>query len=368
MKHIRIGIAASDAEKKKTLASFLARERGFELTGNALLCDVLVFVSEEPGDDFTAFAKEWTHAEIPLLLICGKPDFNVMQQAVRAGVRQVLGWPLDGGDFLAAVRGLVSQEARRESAPAGPVRRETRIVTVFGTKGGIGKTTVAVNLAAALARMGKKVAVVDLDLQFGDVGVFFDIDPADTIAELAQENDFSAEKVESYLRLHPSGVSILCAPRSPENAEAVSASHIERILGAIRPDFDYIILDTPPAFNDVTITALEQSDRVLYLITLDISTLRNAKISLGILGSLGQREKTNIVVNREAESIITLRDAEKIVRSPVFCRIPSDWKTATLSLNRGIPFVLDMPNTKLSAALYSLARLVGLPEQHKKAE
>lgn len=374
MEMIKVFLISSAREISKKIKDMLDGEDSIVFTGmaepgadalNQILQktpDIVLLYPEKPDEDITGLVRK-IYLSLPycsLILICEQSEFTTLQQAVKAGVRNVLKWPFERRELEENIRYLYStEEIRIKSKPRQQqaAQWKSQVITVFGTKGGIGKTTISVNLAAALARMGKKVAVIDLDLQFGDVGVFFDIDTKDSICELVSENNFEADKIRSYMQLHQSGVSVLCAPKSPEYAEAVSSEHIEKIIRGVRPHFDYVIIDTPPIFNDNTLTALEHSNEIYLILTLDISTLRNAKISMGILDSLQNRQKTKIIVNREVENIISLKDAEKILKAPVFSRIPSDWKTATMSLNKGIPFVIDYPKTKISAAVYQLARL-----------
>jgi pilus assembly protein CpaE len=375
MNMINVSIISPSQEKTKYLKAALNNADGINIAGisdsgtkavDKIILqapDIVLFSPERPEEDISDIVRR-LYISLPacsLILICGQADFSTLQQAVKAGVRNVLKWPLEAGELEDNIHYLYNVEALRlkNKPQENYTKWQSQVVTVFGTKGGIGKTTISVNLATALARMGKRVAILDLDLQFGDVGVFFDIDTKDSIAELVSENNFEIDKIKSYMQLHRSGVSVLCAPKSPEYAEAVTAEHVERIVASIRPHFDFVVIDTPPSFNDITITALEHSDLILFILTLDVSTLRNAKISMGILDSLQNREKTKIIVNREVENIISLKDAEKIIKSQVFGRIPSDWKTATMSLNKGVPFVIDMPGTKISAALYNLAKQTG---------
>lgn len=370
MNMIQVFIISPSKPKIQTLSTLLRNSEDIRVAGASeggktaldkiisIAPDVVLFLPEDSGEDVSSIVQK-IYISLPKcspILICEQTDFSALQQAVKAGVRNILKWPLEPNELENSIHYLYQVESIRSKNQPAETSYHARVLTVFGTKGGIGKTTISVNLAASLARMGKKVALLDLDLQFGDVGVFFDIDTTDSISELVSENNFEPGKIRSYMKLHQSGVSVLCAPKSPEYAEAVSAEQIGKIIDGIRPCFDYIIIDTPPIFDDKTITALEHSDTILFVLTLDVSTLRNAKISMGILNSLQNREKVKIIVNREVESIISVKDAEKVIKLPVFCRIPSDWKTATMSLNKGVPFVLDMPNVKISAAVYDLAR------------
>ena len=293
------------------------------------------------------------------LIISENIEIETYKQAIRAGVKSVMQWPVEQKQLLENIK-LAANIEKMRSSTFGPGTNNmswgSKVVTVFGTKGGIGKTTLAVNLAVKLSQNKKKVALIDLDLQFGDVNVFLDIEPKDTLSELVQEsNSFDIETIKNYMVLHSSGINILCSPKSPEYAEAITPSHIERIINTLRPFYDYIIIDTPPVFNECTLTAIEISTRVLFVIALDISTLRNAKISMNLLESLQQIEKVNLIVNREVESIITINDTEKIMGGKITARIPADWKTATAALNKGVPFVNGYPNSKMSSVVSDLA-------------
>ncbi len=157
------------------------------------------------------------------------------------------------------------------------------------------------------------------------------------------------------MALHSSGVSVLCAPKSPEYADLITGDHIEKIINTIRPYFDYVIIDTAPSYNDCSIVAIENSNFVLFVISLDISTLRNARISADVFETLNQKDKMRVIVNRDHESGITLKDAEKVLGCKMFMRIQSDWKTAISALNKGVPVVIDAPRTTIGQQFAQLA-------------
>jgi pilus assembly protein CpaE len=373
MEKIKVLISADSDSRRYDLKSTLTNEEiaivAVAKTGPAvldkaasLLPEAVVILGSSVNQDYVELAER-IYMSLPstiVLLLLENPTLEAIDKAMQAGVRKVMEWPCDGKMLVDAIRLLNNVEKMRaNNNRQHRVTWESRVITVFGTKGGIGKTTTAVNLAVALAGNGSKVAILDLDLQFGDIGVFLDMEPKDSISELVQErNSFDIDTIKSFMVLHSSGVSVLTAPRSPEYAEIVTAEHVEKIINTIRPFFDYVIIDTPPAFNDATLVAIESSNLVLFVITLDISTLRNAKISSEIFQNLNQKDKVRVVVNRELDSGISVKDAQRVLGSDVFFRIHSDWKTAIGSLNKGIPVVLDAPRTVLADEFRKLAAKV----------
>jgi len=169
----------------------------------------------------------------------------------------------------------------------------------------------------------------------------------------------SIDLLRSYMAIHSSGVHVLCAPKSPEFAELISADTVKTILSQLRTYYDYVIIDTPPSFNEVTLSAIEASTTVLFVTGLDISILKNSKLSLSVLNSLQQIDKVKVIVNRAVNiGSITLDDIQKLIDSPIWAKIPSDYKTAVTALNLGVPFVTGAPKSELSQAVSSVAALL----------
>ncbi len=297
-----------------------------------------------------------------VILLLEQMSVDTLQQAVRIGAHNVTEFPTSEKQFAEYIKTVYSSETTRLQAlnEKSSLSWMSRVITVFGSKGGLGKTTIATNLAVKLASSKKKVALIDLDLQFGDVHVFLDIDPKDTIAEMVQEvHTPNIDTVRSYMVVHSSGVHVLCAPKSPEYADVVSAEKVQSLISLLRSYYDFVIIDTPPTFNEVALTAIESSATVLFVTGLDISILKNSKLSMSILDSLQQRDKIKVLVNRAVEiNTITLNDVQKILNCPIWARIPSDYKVAVSALNRGMPIVNLSPKTKLSQSLSDIAGLL----------
>ncbi|WP_186842231.1 AAA family ATPase [Acetobacterium fimetarium] len=295
-----------------------------------------------------------------VIFLCDYFDGSMIEEVMLAGVRKVLQLPIDVKILMENIEIAYNiEKSRLENADLTTANMQSRIITVFGAKGGIGKTTIAVNLAVLLAKMGKKVAIIDADLQFGDVNVYFDIDPKDTIAELSQGKDSgNIDAIKRIMALHFSGVSVVCAPKSPEYAEYVTATIVETMINTMRPYYDYVLVDTAPQFNDVTMAAIENANLVLLVAAPDISTLRNTKISLNILESLQQREKTEIIVNRLTKGMISIKDMQRVLGVQVKNTIALDFKIAANCHNKGLPIVLDSPKSEIGKDLVKLAKNV----------
>lgn len=297
-----------------------------------------------------------------VILVAENLDIKTMQTAVKVGCHNITELPSTPKEFSDYIKTVYNNETMRIKSLSEneALLWSSTVITVFGAKGGIGKSTIAANLAVKLAEKRKKVALVDLDLQFGDLHIYLDIEPKDTIIELVQ--DFKSPNIDlvrSYMNVHSSGVHLLCAPKSPEYAELVSAEKVQGLLGLLRNYYDYVIVDTAPSFSEVNMTAIESSSIIFFVTGLDISILRNSKISVSILESLKQTDKIRIVVNRAMDmNSITINDVQRIIGYPIWAKLPSDYKVAVNALNRGIPFITGAPKSKLSESITGLANIL----------
>lgn len=371
MEKIKVMIVGSNDSKIYELKSDLTHEdiavMGFSKQGAgamekalSLNPNVLLIQCEEEYEEAVEFA-ETVYIKMPsccVIMLCDKLEVNIIEKAMLAGVRKVLQRPIDTIALIENIKlAYYVERTRAQNFSTSNTVLQSRVITVFGTKGGIGKTTIAVNLAVLLAQMGKKTAIIDTDLQFGDVNVLLDLDTKDTIAELAQDRNASdIDAIKRFTMLHYSGVSVLCAPKSPEYAEYVTAKHIETIINTMRPHYDYLIIDTTPLFNDATLVAIENANIVLLVSALDISTLRNTKICLNIMESIQQRDKVELVINRITDGIITLKDVKRVLDTQIKNGISLDYKTALASHNKGIPIVIEAPRTKIAQELNQIAK------------
>lgn len=293
---------------------------------------------------------------VSVVLVRDKLDTTVLANAMKAGARDVV----DVED-TASLTSAVERARELWTALRGPsgAQQLGRVITVFSPKGGVGKTTMAVNLALALTERGaRRVCLVDLDLAFGDVAIALQLFPSHTIADAVPlgEADLDFSGLQALLTPHSAGLTTLVAPVEPGAAETIPASLVTRIIEILRENFDFVVIDTPPAFDDQVLAAFDLSDAVVLLATLDIPALKNLKLTLETLDLLNYpRERWKIVLNRSDSKVgLAISEVEKTLRTPITAQVPSS-RDVPASINRGVPIILDDPKHPVSAAIREFA-------------
>ncbi len=288
-------------------------------------------------------------------------DVNLLTQALRAGIREVV--PAGDGTALAAACQRSYEVSMRllSSAPPGAEayhRRDGQIVTVFAAKGGCGKTTFAINLAVALARQSdRRVCIVDLDLAFGDVAISVQLDPAKTIVDaLPMAGHLDETGASSLLTPYQPNLEMLLAPTTPGDAEKIPPSLIGELLVVLRTIFDFVVVDTPAQFSEHVLTAMDSSAHHVLLTTPDVPALKNLRITLDMLDLLSYpRQIRSVVLNRSDSKVgLTHEDVERVVRWPISAHIPSS-RDVPVSINKGVPLVTASPGHPASQAIARFA-------------
>jgi pilus assembly protein CpaE len=285
---------------------------------------------------------------------------DVFAQAMQVGIGAVV-----AADDQPALNTALSRARGTWEAihgPTNPGERDGRVFTVFSPKGGVGKTTMSVNLSVALARTRAEVCVVDLDLAFGDVAITMQVIPDRTITDAAEsENDLDYSLLKELLTRHESGISILAAPTHPEGRDLVTASLARRVIQTLRRHFDYVVIDTPPGFDDQVLGAFDETDELVVVATLDVPTIKNTKVAMETLDLLHLiPNNRHLVLNRADEEVgLSLANVEEILGMPVEVSLPSSTAVASAT-NHGRPIVLAKPDHPVSKALDAFAlRLAG---------
>jgi len=335
--------------------------------------DVLVVACGEPSDEAVAFIRSACDRRPgrPVVVMTGAAENGNVARVFEAGADDLIRlteedwWSSDDlSQHLAFV--LEKAVARRAGTPTATTDGG-RLICVLGPKGGIGKTLTASNLSASLVERGASVTVVDVDLQFGDVGLALGLRPDRTIYDLARSaGSIDAEKLDAYLATHESGVRALLAPTRPDQAGVVTPDLLATVYPVLRSMSDYVIVDTPPGFTPEVITSIDSSSDVCLVGMLDSLSLKNTKLGLETLELMGYaEERMRLVLNRADSRVgITPADVAEIVGRTPDVLIPSA-RDITRSVNEGIPIVRAQPRSEAARAFRSLAALYGQGENGK---
>jgi pilus assembly protein CpaE len=313
-----------------------------------------------------------------LLLHAGSVN-GLSRRALEAGAEDVVALPVaDGEPTSPADRDRVSHEllvalekgvARRRRATDGPRVAQGRMIVVVGPKGGVGKTVVSSNLAALLAEAGERVALVDLDLQFGDIGLVMGLPPTATIYDLVTSGgSLDAEKLGDYLTTHESGARVLQAPARPDQAATVDVEFLRQMFAVLRATEDWLVVDGGPGFPPEVIAAIDAATDVCVVGTVDAAALKNTKLGIETLDLMGVDPGTvKLVMNRADGRVgITPEDARAITGRDIDVLIPSHRDVAR-SANDGRPLVLSQPSSEPARAMRALAEsYMGVGEQARR--
>ncbi|MHB8918771.1 MAG: AAA family ATPase [Desulfocucumaceae bacterium] len=307
-----------------------------------------------------------------VVIVSIQAEQEYLRKAMAAGARDYLVKPFSSEELAGTIRKVNDYSKRRRlqvvngggsSLSRVPAREPGRIISFFSSKGGVGKTTAACNLAISLAQETRgKVALVDMDLQGGDISVFMNISAKGGLAEVVQEAEYTDPSLlETYFCPHMSGVRVMPAPSSPEQAELVTAAHAEGILKTLRDSYDYILVDTAAAISEITLACLEASDQIMVIINQDLPTLRHTRINLEILEKLNLTEKTKLILNKARTDGLKIKDLEKHVNFSITATLPDDSEVVLNSINKGHPFVLTRPSAEITQVFHKLSSLLAAP-------
>ncbi len=285
-------------------------------------------------------------------------DSGTTYKILQSGVHNILSQEIEPLSLIAELKGIYSNESNRILAleNTGTLTAKSKVILLFGPKDGVGKTTLAVNLAVKLAQKNNKVVVLDCDFQSGDVNAFLGMNPKSTVLELIQEqSNPNVDTIRQFLSLHLSGVNFLPNPHSPEYASSITARQVESIIAALRVYYDYVIVDTVSGFDDISASCIECASSILFVTGKDVPALHNAKKSLAVLGELSDKEKIRLIMGKSEGNRITQGDVSRVLGIPVWGVLPYDEKSAVTAANQGQPVVLGHPKSRISREISSMA-------------
>ena len=290
---------------------------------------------------------------------------DMILKSLRAGAREFLRIPISSEELRTVLDRVSDVLTKTVEAP----KKKGRMVSVFSSKGGCGTTFIATNIAAATA---SKTVLVDLNLHAGDLPLFLGLEAKYSIADMVEKRARLDEAlINSLVMPHSTNLSLLAAPLEADHADGIEPQHIFEVLQSLRDHFDYVVLDPQHTFDSITLAALDQSDEILLVLTLDIPAIRSTQRALEIFDKLGYpRKKTRIVVNRWSKQIdLDLRQVEKFLGEPVVGFVPSDYQTAVGSINLGTPLVQAEPTSKIALEIRRIAEQISMgvaPIDHSK--
>jgi len=385
---IKVLIVDDIPETRDHLSKLLGLEREIDVAGTAgsgeeaiqiameMRPDIIVMDINMPGMDGIA-ASEIISQRLPnspVIMMSVHGEAEHLKSAMLAGAREFLVKPFSADEFAMSIKRVYERElvrreqmqAAREAATptvtqaADGGAEDHQVIAVFSPKGGAGRTTIATNLALALKReTNQKVALIDANLQFGDVGVLLNLNPKNrSMLDAVEGGEPDKDIIESVMIDHSTGIRVLLAPPSPEGADLVTPPFLRKMVDILRQGHDWVIVDLPSGLNDHSLGVLDAADQILVVAALEITTIKNVRLFLEVADQLDyERSKLRLVINRsDAAQGIRIGDVEASIRRPIDGSIVSDGRLAVLAVNRGVPFVVSHPESPLSRDLISLAR------------
>jgi pilus assembly protein CpaE len=385
---IRVLVVDDIPETRDHLTKLLGFESDIEVVGSAasgreaiqmaskLHPDVVLMDINMPDMDGIAATEQLTTAApgsaVVMMSVQGEADY--LRRSMLAGAREFLVKPFSSDELTASIRQVSSREREKASRIGIPVAAVPGsgngadgdgglIVAIFSPKGGVGRTTVAVNLAvAAASELGKRVVLMDGSFQFGDVGVLLNLNPkSNSIADLVPILEAGEiDSIDTFVVDHTSGVRVLLAPPTPEMAETITPTIVKQTLDMLRRGHDLVIVDCTAFFNDTTLAILDAADVILTMLSLEITSIKNMRLFLEVADQLGyESSKVRLVLNR-ADSTLGIRvaDVEHSIGRKIDETIVSDGRSVVYALNRGIPFFVSNREAQVSQDILRLAKSV----------
>jgi pilus assembly protein CpaE len=340
---------------------------------------LVLIAANLPGvDGFTVVSRlrmeDGPSTHTPVILLLGENESGDRGKALRSGADDYLIKPFHPAELMARMRSLLSRYAPADAGPlpatrpapqvAAPAPRRAkepaRVIMFYGSKGGVGTTTIAINSAIALHKeLGRRVCLIDANLQFGDHRVFMDLGMDKlSVVDLATTQGFDLELIRHVLIKHESGIDLLLAPPSPEMAELVTSEHLPDIMNQLAMEYDYIILDVDKRLDEINLRLMDAANSLCVVMTADLPCLKNVRLVLEAASHLGYTdEKVKLILNRSnAFTGINVKNAESALKRRIDFQIVNEYRTAIGALNSGAPFMYTKWDSALGRSVMDLVK------------
>ena len=337
----------------------------FELNADAILrldVDVMLVACREGSPAALSMVNLWhtVRSRTPVIVLSHGSDQDFVQDAFTSGADDFL--VLHPGPYIPEqttrdVEFSVRKAVTRNRSAGDRGANTGTLICVLGSKGGVGKTVASTNLGAALATRGKRTALIDLDLQFGDVALALGLAPETTLFDLAVSGgSLDSDKLDDFMLRHPSGLRVLAAPARPDQAVSVTAPMLSTVYSVLREDYDFIVVDTPPAFSSEVIATVDVAEWICMVAMFDALSLKNTRLGLDTLELMGHpADHIRVVLNRAGTNVgISDGDAVEILGRRPDVLVPSD-REIPVSINDGVPITLSGSRSDAARAINSLA-------------
>lgn len=293
------------------------------------------------------------HPSVMVIIMSVQAESEYLKKAMFHGAKEYIIKPFNYDELTQTITTTYEKYKERQVKFTGSVDvlRDGKVTAFFSSKGGVGKSVLALNTAVVLSKeANKKILLIDMDLQFGDISMLVNKYNQKTIMDAVEDGQIdSYENIKSYLYKYNDNFDILFAPGKPEAAEYIVKEAVEKIMNAVKKQYDVIVVDTGINFNDNTLYILDMAQKIFMVSTMEIVALKNTKLGIKVMESLGyEKDKVKLVINRFNSSYgISKKEVEDAFKDGVFAFIPDEEKTVIVSVNKGVPLCDDNKYSKL---------------------
>ena len=370
----KILVVDDDANVQRLLSYTLKQEgyevivaadgaEGFRLWGAEAPALILLDVMLPKLDGYQVAAKvraEEVDAHVPIIMLTAEAEVEQKIRGLRAGADDYLVKPFHPAELLARIKSLLARFAPKDLMVGRPPLG--RVLAFYGAKGGVGTTTIAINVAIALQlELGRRVCLVDANLQFGDHRVFLDLGlDRKSIVDAVSAPSIDADLLRGVMVEHDSKIDLLLAPPTPEQAELVTKEHLTQVIDVLRGLYDYVVVDLDKRLDDMNLGVFDAAEQLFVVLTADLSCLKNVRLVLETLAHIGyEGDRVKLILNRSnAFTGINAKTAEGALRHPIDLQVLNEYRGAISALNSGAPVMATKADSPLGRSFHELARAI----------